>query len=391
MGRWDESIGILKEQNKDFLKDYEVDLEMGAIHASLKQFGDAKGSYSRITQPAGPGKYVPILLYHGLSPQPRSKNMWTENFDKQLKGLKREGYTSITVRELDEMIRGIRTFPPKPILLTFDDARRDAFVLGDPILKRHGMKATMFVPTSRIYKKDPFFGDWEMIQGYAQTGRWDIQAHGHKAHDLIAIDASENKGTFLANYLWLPEKKRLENPNEFYMRLQKDYRINIEVLNRFIADANIVGYAFPFSEAGQSSNGNAVSARSVNETILRRYFRFGFIQDLNGYNWVEKKDVRTSLMRRFSVPRDWTGEQLVQHLAEKFPPNLAQVAMAKTQYWGGQYSDAEDTFLHVAAAEPRLKTGYELLSCGYILSGWPLLGIGRTFGLPFRTRSPLAF
>ena len=350
-----EALQYLEHQNQNFLKEYEEDLERGALYASVKEFDDAKIMFARVTKPLRAGAYVPILLYHGLSPHARSKNLWVNNFANQLRALKDAGYTAITVQDLSAMRQGVRPFPEKPIMLTFDDARRDAFVLGDPLLQQYGMRATMFVPTARIHSGHPFFADWDEIRRYANNGRWDIQAHGHLAHDLIPINASGTTGTFLTNFQWLTETQRLETPEEFERRLRGDYQTNLAVMKQFLPDPHVLGYAFPFSEAGQSSNGTATDARALNERLLNRFFEFGFIQDLDGYNWIATGEMGTALLRRVTVGREWDGQMLVQHLSEKHPSNQAQVSFAKIQYWNGYYAEAEEAFKGIQSKEPRLE------------------------------------
>ena len=55
------------------------------------------------------------------------------------------------------------------------------------VLERHGLKATMFVPTGRILHDHPFFADWKTIASHAGSGRWNLQSHGHHAHDPITV------------------------------------------------------------------------------------------------------------------------------------------------------------------------------------------------------------
>ncbi len=146
-------------------------------------------------------------------------------------------------------------FPKRPILITFDDARIDSFQLADPVLKRYDMKATMFVPTSKTVANHPFFADWDMIRQYRRTNRWDMQSHGHKAHDLIDIDAHGRKGKFLSDYRWLSYQQRHETDDEFSERVNNDYRESIKRLKQQFPGDSIIGYAFPYSEAGQESGG----------------------------------------------------------------------------------------------------------------------------------------
>lgn len=355
LNEYPSALKHLKLNKSVFLKNYEIEMTAGNILNAMGKNAQSNSRYLRVINSTKQEVYFPILLYHGLSTHPRSPNQWNFHFEEQLKALKNSGYQTITVTELKRIKAGKMDMPLKPILLTFDDARIDAFRLGDPVLKKYGMKATMFVPADRANHEHPFFASWRMIQKYSSTGRWDVQAHGDQAHDLIPINHPGEKGFFLVNLMWDSEGKKMEKDNDYYKRLKHDYSKSIITIEREIPGARVSGYAYPFSEAGQTSRGNTNFAQRVNETLLNEFFQFGFIQDLTGYNRIRLGDDKTSLLRRFSVPRNWNGDRLIQHLAETHPAHVAQLALAKSYYWNGQYSDAEKMFSDLVAQEPRFK------------------------------------
>ncbi|MFQ5444462.1 MAG: polysaccharide deacetylase family protein, partial [Nitrospinales bacterium] len=338
-----------------FLKGYEKELEWGNLEVANGNLSGAKIYYQRVALPGKNVFYIPILLYHGLSPQPRSPNLWVKRFADQNKALRQAGYTAITFKELNQILQGKAPLPAKPILITFDDARIDAFQIADPILKKYRMKATMFIPTGRILFKHPFFADWHMIRRYARSGRWNIQNHGHLAHDLIPIDAEGNEGNFLTSYKWLGQQGRKETSEEYILRLQEDHSSSTRVIQEEVPGSSVVAYAFPFSEAGQGGQGNVKNARRINERLLKKNFKFGLIQDLSGYNRLALGEKSPRFLKRFSVPREWSGGQLVQHLALKHPAHLATLATAKSQFWEGKFKKAQRTFKYLETKEPHFK------------------------------------
>jgi peptidoglycan/xylan/chitin deacetylase (PgdA/CDA1 family) len=243
--------------------------------------------------------------------------------------VRKAGYKALTVSELAQIARGRRKMPARPILITFDDARRDSFDLADPVLRRLGLKATMFVPTSRIHDDGPFFADWATIRKYAKTGRWDMQSHGHMAHDPIVVDAAGDRGMFLTNREWRPELERLETFEEYRERIAHDYARSVQLLKDHVPGVHVTGFAYPYSEAGQQTIANEPRALEVNREIADRYFRFGFVQDETGYTrWDGQPSSGMRFLWRLTVPRGWSGQRLLQHLAEEEPVNRAQAEMA---------------------------------------------------------------
>lgn len=104
-----------------------------------------------------------ILMYHGVSEDEMGS---VENFDgkyvnkilfeKQLKYF-RKHYNIISLDEYIKMRRGERKTPDNPLIITFDDGYRDNLTVLCPILKKYGVKATIFLPALQIeYEEMPW-------------------------------------------------------------------------------------------------------------------------------------------------------------------------------------------------------------------------------------------
>ncbi len=361
--RGQEALDLLEHNRATFLTDYDLQMQTARVLLAQGQTAAARALLTKVASPETP--YVPILLYHGLGDHPRSESLPVALFESQLKALRDAGYTAVTVRDLARMIEGRQPFPAQPIVITFDDARRDSFQLGDPLLAKYRMNATMFVPTARIVDGHPFFADWDLIRQYVGTGRWDLQAHGHQAHDPISIDEAGQLGGFLVNRQWLEAEARLETQQEYADRLEHDYQETIRLLTRNVPGLEVVGYAFPFSEAGQETIGNEPAAADFNERFLFRSFRYGFVQDQIGYN--EVGSTAPTMLRRLNVPRSWDGQKLLKHLATRHPRHSAQMQLGKSWRWSGRYEQSRAAFQTLAATTPLLwgESEYQLAGVAF--------------------------
>lgn len=70
--------------------------------------------------------------------------------DEQLGMLARRGYAGLPAREA---LSG--DAPGRAVILTFDDAYRSVLEMAKPILDRHGMRASVYVPTDWAGRTDP--------------------------------------------------------------------------------------------------------------------------------------------------------------------------------------------------------------------------------------------
>jgi peptidoglycan/xylan/chitin deacetylase (PgdA/CDA1 family) len=102
---------------------------------------------------------VPVLMYHSVAPEMkdwvfRYLSLDPVVFEDQISALARSGYVPVFLSELHDYVSGKRRLPPKSIVLTFDDGYVDNWVFAFPILRKYGFKATIFVSTDFIDRRD---------------------------------------------------------------------------------------------------------------------------------------------------------------------------------------------------------------------------------------------
>lgn len=118
---------------------------------------------------------LPVLLYHHIGPmQPGTYpelTVSTERFERHVQWLARRGYVGIRPSEWVAWCREGKSLPPKPVLLTFDDAYADLVEHAFPTLRRHDFGAAVFVVTGHI----------------GGENNWD-QLHGSWPHRLMTAD-----------------------------------------------------------------------------------------------------------------------------------------------------------------------------------------------------------
>ena len=95
------------------------------------------------------GHPLPILMYHHISPRPGLVTCSPENFRAQMTWLALNGWKTL---DAERFAKGLTSgkFPPKTILITFDDGYLDNWVYAYPILKELGLSATVFLITDWV-------------------------------------------------------------------------------------------------------------------------------------------------------------------------------------------------------------------------------------------------
>ncbi|HWI60441.1 MAG TPA: polysaccharide deacetylase family protein [Symbiobacteriaceae bacterium] len=100
-----------------------------------------------------------ILTYHSVRPDgtgPRSSYIDPTNFAAQISWLVQAGYQVVPLSALADRLAAGEPVPANWTCITFDDGYADNYVHAFPVLKAHGVPATIFLVTGAI-NRDPLF------------------------------------------------------------------------------------------------------------------------------------------------------------------------------------------------------------------------------------------
>ncbi|MFK3662991.1 polysaccharide deacetylase family protein [Scandinavium sp. NPDC088450] len=137
---------------------------------------------------------IPILTYHHIlrdEENTRFRHTSTTTsvraFSNQMTWLRDQGYTTLTMYQLEGYVRNKMNLPARSVVITFDDGLKSVNRYAYPILKEYGFKATAFIISSRIKRYPQKWGpkslqfmsvsELEQIQDV-----FDIQSHTHFLH-----------------------------------------------------------------------------------------------------------------------------------------------------------------------------------------------------------------
>lgn len=124
--------------------------------------------------------HIPFLMYHYVE-YVRDRNDKTRimlntpphTLEEQITTLKNDGYTFLVAREVGDILDGKRQMPDKPIVLTFDDGYGDFYTDVFPILKRQGVRATIYVISGFLGKPNYMTREQVkemLVSGYIELG-----------------------------------------------------------------------------------------------------------------------------------------------------------------------------------------------------------------------------
>ncbi|MFA6228033.1 MAG: polysaccharide deacetylase family protein [Patescibacteria group bacterium] len=121
-----------------------------------------------------------VLMYHHIAPVPEDSVLPglyhnPEIFEDQLRTLKLNCYKGIFVSEIGQYLQGNQRLPAKPIALTFDDGYDDMYANAFPLLKKYGMRGTMYIIVEALGL--PGYLTKEQVKEMAESGYVEIASH----------------------------------------------------------------------------------------------------------------------------------------------------------------------------------------------------------------------
>jgi peptidoglycan/xylan/chitin deacetylase (PgdA/CDA1 family) len=269
---------------------------------------------------------IPVLLYHGVDYPSDDTTLTPQEFATQLAFLQHLGYHSISIYQYIAWREGKDPkLPSRPILLTFDDARFDAYRGADRILAKYHMQATMYVIVGQVERQNNYYTTWDELKKMQASGRWDIQFHAYNGHVMVPKDAQgesavgntpdvcvttatsatkQHCGPFYATREYLPAKGRIETIAEYAARVNKDISTGLQIMQTH-GFTDLKTMAMPFGEFGQSSESDGEYNLAVEQElskIMPQYFVSIMVQSGHAYT---PYSTPTEQAIRFE-PHPWT-------------------------------------------------------------------------------------
>ena len=226
---------------------------------------------------------VPVLLYHGIGPESDFSNeadasygVDFDDFARQMRLIEHAGYQTIDLPTFLRFVQGDPVeLPPRPLLLTFDDARADSWTGGDGILEKLGFNAVMFVDVGRVDDGDPEYLTWQELETVQSGGRWQLQLHSGDGHQQIQYGPRpDDYGPYYAY------EQRGETFDGWRSRVRSDIEWGQDTLADHIPTYQPLAFAPPYGNYGQDGTNDPRIPDDLLGWLTGRYDAV-FTQDRN--------------------------------------------------------------------------------------------------------------
>lgn len=184
---------------------------------------------------------VPVLMYHHIVPdgvyeemnfQENGSVLKLSDFRRQMEWLDENGYETIFMSRLVDMLQDGGKLPDKTVVITFDDGYESNYVYAYPILKEHGQRANLapVVSASEKAEQNPEqFDDRKLSHlSFAQmremqaSGVFEFGSHSYNGHGEVNVDMEGNTDAFLVSRKVNTKSGHTETREEYLLRINRD-------------------------------------------------------------------------------------------------------------------------------------------------------------------------
>jgi glycosyltransferase involved in cell wall biosynthesis/peptidoglycan/xylan/chitin deacetylase (PgdA/CDA1 family) len=170
----------------------------GAVYRAHRAYQQARIARARLLPPSWSG--VRILGYHRIADAGDALSVAPADFRAQMRAVSESGATPIRLDAALELLRG-PAVRDRYICVTFDDGYRDNLLEAAPVLREHGIPATIYLPSRIIDGELPFhwYDDppqplsWAEVGELLADGLIDVQSHTLTHPLLPQVDAARSR------------------------------------------------------------------------------------------------------------------------------------------------------------------------------------------------------
>ena len=263
---------------------------------------------------SGNGRGV-VLMYHHIVPDDvyasgiydgNNAVISVSQFDEEMNYLYQNGYTTLTMSEINTYLRNNMTLPQKCVAITFDDGYESNYIYAYPILQKYGLKATIAViVSSSLDNVSGSVGEYnpagkshltfDEMREMQASGLIEIGSHSYNGHALITTETTAN-GKFFVHRKYLSNLGRSETYDEYFVRINDDLRMSKYILEQELG-TEICYFAFPY---GSNSN-DVVTALKYNGFEIATTVSAGNISANSSVYLLNRKNVNAGIdIRQFA-------------------------------------------------------------------------------------------
>ena len=241
------------------------------------------------------------ISYFGVDRSGTNSLIGVEQLEHHLEVLKKNGFATITGKDVQEYYSRGKALPKHSLYLNFEDGRRDTAVFAEKILEKFNYHATISTYAENLRNNDEKFLKSAELKDFEKNGFWEMGTNGYRLYYINVFDRWNrylgNMNPLVYSHLtgvlgrsynhYLMDYIRDENdfPVESYLalkeRISNDYTMLRDI---YSADIGYVPETYTLMHANTGRFGNNSDVSALNEQWIRKLFKMNFNREGDCHN-----------------------------------------------------------------------------------------------------------
>lgn len=241
------------------------------------------------------------ISYFGVDRAGTNSLIGVEQLEHHLEVLKKNGFVTITGKDVQEYYSKGKALPRHSLYLNFEDGRRDTAVFAEKLLEKFNYHATISTYAENLRNNDEKFLKSEELKNFEKNGFWEMGSNGYRLYYINVFDRWDrylgNMNPLVYSHLtgvlgrsynhYLMDYIRDENdfPVESYQalkeRIANDYTMLRDI---YSADIGYVPETYTLMHANTGRFGNNRDVSDLNEQWMRKLFKMNFNREGDCHN-----------------------------------------------------------------------------------------------------------
>ena len=233
------------------------------------------------------------ISYFGVDRSGTNSLIGVEQLEHHLEVLKKNGFATITGKDVQEYYSKGKALPKHSLYLNFEDGRKDTAVFAEKLLEKFNYHATVSTYAENLRNNDEKFLKPIDLKDLEKNGFWEMGSNGYR---LYYINVFDRWNRYLGNmnplvyshltgvlgrsynhYLMDYIRDEKDFPVESYLvmkeRISNDYTMLRDI---YIADLGSVPEPYTLMHANTGQFGNNKDVSAINEQWIRKLFKLNF-------------------------------------------------------------------------------------------------------------------
>ena len=293
------------------------------------------------------------ISYLGVDRTGTNTLIATEALEKQLNALYKNGYVTITQKDIQNYYKNGVALPEKALFLMYEDGRRDTAIFAQKIMENFNYKATVLTYAEKFNNHDTKFLLPEDLKNLLKNSYWEQGSNGYRLEYINVFDRYDNYLGELTSLEYSRVNRYLERkynqylmdfirdkngiPKETYdemkSRIEYDYMQMEKIYSEEVGEIP-AAYVLMQANTGIYANNDKVS--NINESCIKSLFQMNFNREGSVLNTTEN-DIYD--LTRLQPQAYWSTNHLLMRIQDE--QKLPVIFEEGNKTWSQRFTELE--------------------------------------------------